>query len=561
MRLGKLSVIVCFYASAFACVAGNAQNTAIPGVFQLTPVASSLQCLDAAGPSLLNGAAAQIYDCGSFAGSPNQSWQLKPLVVSGTTFYQLVNVYSGLCLDVNGESSHNGAHLQQWSCGGTASTNQLWTFRSVGAAYELISVNSSKCLDLPGGNSAHGTLLQQWACGNDRDSNQLWFLRSNTSTSQPTAAEVIPVSYFGLSLINPAANIPPLRFGAMRSWDFSPSVSWATLNPAPGVYNFSNLDQLIANAQLQGADILYTFGETPDWASSAVSATSADGSHQCAPPANMMDLDLFVQALVVHAKGKIKLWEAWNEPQYYYCGSFSELMTMVQHISRSIRTLDPSSKLLSIAGTNGNGHSTLASFLSAGGAAYVDIIAYHGYGPGADESVQTTEQSYKSVMQQYSVASLPLWDTESSWYFSNSQSNLQSQAAYLAKSYLLHWSSGVQRFYWYAFDDAVWGTLWNSSAGLQPDATAYAQVFRWMVGASMTQPCSEDANRTWSCVLTRPGGYTGTAIWNSSQSLLVAAPAHAIQYHDLTGRLSALTTGQSVHISNLPILIETASAF
>src|SRR6202043_2962748 len=119
--------------------------------------------------------------------------------------------------------------------------------------------------------------------------------------------------------------------------------SWGDLNPAPSVYDFSNLDVWIATAQAHNADIVYTFGETPAWASSSpttVCGTNGSPNGSCAPP-NDLNADGtgsnqhwkdFVTAVVTRAAGKIKYWEIWNEPTVvgYWQGTNPQMLRLAQ---------------------------------------------------------------------------------------------------------------------------------------------------------------------------------------------------------------------------------------
>ncbi|WP_440900447.1 RICIN domain-containing protein, partial [Actinosynnema sp.] len=77
---------------------------------------------------------------------------------SGGT-YTLAVTKSGLCLDVVGGSTADGALLQQWGC--TADRWQQFTWSPSGA---LVNANSGKCVEPVNGNTASGAALQQRAC-------------------------------------------------------------------------------------------------------------------------------------------------------------------------------------------------------------------------------------------------------------------------------------------------------------------------------------------------------------------------------------------------------------
>ncbi|MGL5866875.1 MAG: GH12 family glycosyl hydrolase domain-containing protein [Dermatophilaceae bacterium] len=123
----------------------------------MTPIVGeqSSRCVDAAGTD--RGAPTQLWDCGN--GNPRQGWTR-----DGQT---LVNTGSGLCLDVQGASTANGARVHLWPChGGDA---QQWESRN-GA---LINPHSGKCLNAGGADT--GTRLQIWDCdGRGPGANQRW---------------------------------------------------------------------------------------------------------------------------------------------------------------------------------------------------------------------------------------------------------------------------------------------------------------------------------------------------------------------------------------------------
>ena len=59
-----------------------------------------------------------------------------------------------------------------------------------------------------------------------------------------------------------------------------------TLNTASGVYNWSKLDNWIAKAQAQHLDVLYTFGDTPQFAGSIPSNSpcNSPSPYSCSSP-------------------------------------------------------------------------------------------------------------------------------------------------------------------------------------------------------------------------------------------------------------------------------------
>ncbi|TYB57490.1 GDSL family lipase [Nonomuraea sp. PA05] len=128
---------------------GTPSGVAIKGV-------GSGRCLDVSGASQVNGAQAQIWDCG---GQPNQRWTP---TASGE-----LRVYGGKCLDVANRSTADAAGVVIWDCNGQS--NQQWRFNTDGT---ITAVGANKCLDVPSYSTANGVKLQIYTC--HAAANQRW---------------------------------------------------------------------------------------------------------------------------------------------------------------------------------------------------------------------------------------------------------------------------------------------------------------------------------------------------------------------------------------------------
>jgi hypothetical protein len=112
---------------------------------------------------------------------------------------------------------------------------------------------------------------------------------------------------------------------------------------------------------------------------------------------------------------------------------------------------------------------------------------------------------------------------------------------------------------WYAYDGAPqWGRLIDATGNLLPSGIAYGESYKWIVGATLTQPYTQDQGGTWTCSITRPGGYQAEIVWNSTVSATTnaKAPSQMKDYRDLGGGVNPIVNG-TVPVQNLPILLET----
>lgn len=381
-----------------------------------------------------------------------------------------------------------------------------------------------------------------------------------SSPSNLRVVSSIPPSLFGLTVLNFSNLSPSMSFGTTRSWDAWPNLDWSDANPSRGNYNFAYLDKFVAISQSRGAEIIYTLGRTPRWASSQPNAPTSYGPGECAPPVNMSDYDDYLRAIATHVAGKIRYWELWNEPQdpHSYCGDMATMVTMAQHATQIVKSIDPSALVLSPGVTGGSGPAWLASFLSRGGTANVDVIAFHGYWSATAEDIVNVISNYTTVMAANGASGKPMWDTEGSWAgFGNlGTPSGFNQVGFVAKYYLLQWSQGIERFVWYAYDGGpIWGGLWSADSGESPATRSYKETYHWMVGATLSSPCSQQ-RRIWTCTLSRPGGYSAEAVWISNANGNFSVPTQYTVYRDLGGAVHTIN-GNTVTIGDQPILLET----
>lgn len=391
-----------------------------------------------------------------------------------------------------------------------------------------------------------------------------WMPLSNAWAQTPSG--VIPESFFGMHLID-NNDWPTVSFGSLGK---ATGVTWPAIEPSKGVYNWSLLDAWVNAGSSHGvlSGFFYSNDGVPPWAA-ADTSTCHSGSYAeycTSTVSDMQDWVNFVTALVTRYKGRIQIYELWNEPQTSFTGTYAELVALTQQEYDTIKSLDSSATILSPSMV-AYGFPYLSAYFAAGGTKSIDAIAIHSYPNPTNDTAETITASLttgiRSVMNEYGLLAKPIWDTEGSWGDANAGATTNStlRSAYVARSYLLHWSMGITRFYWYAWDSPVWGTLWSSSQGPSQAATAYEQVYDWMNGATMTAPCSLSGatsayHAVITCNLTRSDGFQARAVWNTDGSSTYTAPTEFTQYRDLAGVTYSVPSNHEVPIGLEPILLE-----
>jgi hypothetical protein len=367
----------------------------------------------------------------------------------------------------------------------------------------------------------------------------------------------LPEQFFGMNILHAthATPWPDAKIASIRLWD-TDDTSWSDIEPVRGKFNWDGLDRWLKLAKHNHADVIYTFGRVPQWANG--------GKHQSIPPTDLNAWDEFVRAVVRHSKGRIVAWELWNEPNdsNFWTGDLNTLLQMSERAYRIIKTEQPNAIVLTPSAT---WHGTSPSqwfdqYFSAGGGKFADVIAFHGYVGTSPEGLTSELQKIRNVAKKNAVDK-PIWDTESSWGVDAKLADPGAQAAFLARSYILHVSQGVHRFYWYAWDgsdggktssDKSWGTLWDSKNGVQPAGLAYRSVHTWLNGVQLPLYCNA-ADSIWQCKLDE----NSLIVWNPSAKQDLPLSPHYTRYYDLSGQSHPIPDNHIIAIGPAPVLVRT----
>jgi len=413
------------------------------------------------------------------------------------------------------------------------------------------------------------------------------------ATKVPPVAEAnspssrVPAAFFGLNLNARATQDQPwpaIPFGSFRFWDSA--TGWAQINTGKDQYDWTQVDKWLTALKAHNVeDALFTFGRVPRFASSKPNDQSCGyGPGQCDPPSDLNPDGTgsdqywkdFVTAIATHSKNShtvhIKYWELWNEPWSpdFWTGSMAQLLRMASDAHDILHRIDPDAIVLSppLPLRYPRYAQFMADYFAAGGGKYADAIAVHGYihakpgvPPVAADFITYLAQVRK-ILAQYGQDSKPLWDTEASWgNTGNFLPDEDMQAAFLAQFYLLHWSQGVERLYWYAYNNGAIGGLWIQEAGnpsrpgrVTKAGIAYGEVYNWLVGATMTRPCAQEGS-VWTCSIAKANGAEAQILWSADKEQSYTPKPAFTRMRDLDKKANPISG--PVKVGPKPILLET----
>ena len=370
----------------------------------------------------------------------------------------------------------------------------------------------------------------------------------------PTA--IIPDTYFGLHIHHLDSPIPTpwpsMPVPAWRLWDAT--VNWHNLEPDKGHWQFERLDRYVALAKQHGTDILLPLGMTPRWASARPQENSAE-------PRNLDDWSTYVRTVVTRYKGRIQAYEIWNEPNLkdFWTGTTDQMLTLTKEASQIIHSVDPHAIVVSPSATADFGIPWLAEFLKKGGGQFVDVIGYHFYvNPQTrlPEDLVPLIQAVRRTISENNLGNVPLWNTESNWLTPARFDSEEIAAGFLARAFILAWAAGVQRFYWYAWDNQYVAIITYKEVDrrVTPAGYAYEIMEQWLVGTRM-DGCTESAEHSWTCQLSR-AGRREWIVWNSQENHKFDVPGawHVRSVTPLLHDRRSLN-GSSIEIGRAPMLL------
>jgi hypothetical protein len=383
--------------------------------------------------------------------------------------------------------------------------------------------------------------------------------------------DIVAPTFFGMHIHyavtgkTPCTPWPAVPFGTWRLWDAF--VIWPFLEPKKGEWHFETLDTTINLAEAHNVEILMTLGQTPAWASARPSEPANWFPGAAAEPANIEDWKDYVRTVATRYKGRIHYYEIWNEPNLpgYYSGTVDQMVTLAREAYAILKEVDPTVKVVSPSVPGAAGIPWLEQYFIKGGATYADIIGYHFYVvPNPPEAILPVINNVKQTMTKYGISNKPLWNTEAGWASPTDFSSDSKASAYVARSYILAWAAGIDRFYWYAWDSHGWVTLemtQTDNKTLKPAAIAYGELQKWILGAKLLS-CGQDSQGTWLAQIARDNGYKGFIIWNPGKTINFAIPKewNVKQMKDLTGSTTNITGASQLNVGIGPVLLENWSS-
>lgn len=408
------------------------------------------------------------------------------------------------------------------------------------------------------------------------------------TVSAPAQAQKITTPFFGMhdgQIVN--GSIPQVPVGTIRLWDSG--TSWREIETSPPTptsildptlqrhYDFSKLDQAVANAHNAGLQPLVVLGQTPQFYASNPSAPSSYGDGASSMPNDLSAWTDYVSAVAARY-GTGADYQIWNEPNVvqFWSGSQAQMATLTASAAQAIHNVTTSATVvapgfpLRLKSQRDWFKKYWAQQVNGQGmAGYVDVVAVHLY-PEADkapEASMTLLQQARALLPD-AARKKPEWNTEINYGLQRGGGGTAKtitasrQAAYVARTLLLNAGSPIRRMFWYAWAQgriANTDLVTDDRSTLTAGGKAWQRVYGWMIGTqfgSCSVIKSGASKGVWTCRAKKSRKETRRFYWKpTGKAAPIKTVASTSSWTSLKGRVTKHKGAYTIKVGPSPIMV------
>ncbi|MDD5073534.1 MAG: beta-galactosidase [Candidatus Omnitrophica bacterium] len=237
---------------------------------------------------------------------------------------------------------------------------------------------------------------------------------------------------------------------------------WDELEPSRGKYSWDKMDKIVDTLRRNDIDILFTVPISAKWNASGGPArvNNFDIGTNHFPAKDFNDIERFCEALAAHYKGKIKYYEAWNEPDLFIFWrgkpDVKEYTEVLKKMYAGLKRGDPGCKVLVGGIAYPLDDTFMKGLIKEGAFGYFDIMSIHAYSKSTWD-VQRAITNTQNIVK-WSGKDMPIWVTEVSttpdFFKSGDRAKEEKdKAEMLAKFYEMFFNQGIEVVFWHTLRD------------------------------------------------------------------------------------------------------------
>ena len=345
---------------------------------------------------------------------------------------------------------------------------------------------------------------------------------------------------------------------------------WRRIEKEKGCFDFSVYDEFVDSAKREGKKIIAVLGYDSPWL--------LPKGKKYILPENIPFFLNYVEETVRHFKGRIDVWEIWNEPNFYkfWQGSRKEFFELSRLTALKIKETDPGSYVIggvfwrSPSGFIKNMHKT-------GAMENMDGLAFHPYAVNPSGAMKLHDKFLKTLSE--IEFSGPVWITEIGYPtggFFPSRVSMEKLPSFVIKTISGAAARGTRVLLWYELTDSynIGETSRNTKSSenffglIYPNyqrkngSWAYELCAAFLPGSryESAYPIRENIPRNIIslCFMEGISGNNVLILWNDNKQIKKAyfyLVSPAFLYDISTGIKIRLQTGTTLEIGTTPLFI------
>jgi len=351
------------------------------------------------------------------------------------------------------------------------------------------------------------------------------------------------------------------------------TLNWDRIENQRGILDYSVYDRYVDAAKQNDKKVLAVLGFETPWL-----FRNGKSKHYI-PPEYIPQFLQFVEETVLHFKGRVDVWEVWNEPNLrrFWHGPRKEFYELSRLAAIKIRETDPDAYILGGVFWRSPG-GFIKGMHKAGALENLDGLAFHPYAVNPAGAAKTHDKFLKTLAGiNYSG---PVWITEIGYPTGGlypSKVSLEKLPSYVVKSITGAAARGAKNLLWYQlFDrhnehevppDAWWdserffGLVYNDYQR-KDGAWAYELCARYLPGSRYIPELPLRENIADSivsfCFLDGIAGSNTLILWNDRsrvQKVYLHLEAPALLHDITTGNSRPVTPETVLEIGKQPIIV------
>lgn len=366
---------------------------------------------------------------------------------------------------------------------------------------------------------------------------------------------------------------PKAPVGSVRLWDAG--VTWRDIEVRNNVFDWRRLDAAVARARANRADVLLVLGLTPRFHAIRRNSPSFYGPGASSMP-KYSAWKRYVRAVAlrnVRKWGGAVKFQVWNEANVsgMWTGTPQQMATLTRWTREALNVHHRRAVLVSPALVTrlASQRTWIDQYFSkrTGGrpvGSYVDVVGLQLYPlKGGPEASMELLKTVRRTLAKRGVRK-PIYNTEINYGMHTGRLagrnafNIAraTEAAFVARTYLLNAGNKVSRVYWYGW--TLRGPVntemtYRNGITLTPAGRSFGVVRSWLLGARPAG-CTVDSARTYTCVFRYRNGVR-RAVWNPSRTVPYTVGSYSTSYRTLNNVKRSTHRGAKIRVGKQPIII------